>query len=134
MSLVCTKTLTHIGPIRQHSAKFSATWNSLFAVVSPLLIDEASDGALKQALDRFVGEQNAEALKKTYPSLKDYTLKRFSVSDEDFNTIKVQFLALRLISRSSKKKTRSVSDRNAYWMLTPYGEAVMMGLRAIKRP
>lgn len=117
---------------RQVTAKFSAPWNSLFAVVSPLLIDEASDGALKRALDRFVEEQRAEA-QKNDASFKEYTLKRFSLSEEDFNTIKVQFLALKLISRSSKKKTRSVSDRNAYWMLTPYGETVMIGLRAIKR-
>jgi hypothetical protein len=118
---------------KKQSDIFSASWDDLFAVMSPLLIDEASDSILKNALDRFVEEQNGDKLKSTYPDLHNYTLKRFSLNDEDFKTIKVQFLALRLISKSSKKKTRSVSDRNAYWTLTPYGEAVMIGLRAIKK-
>jgi hypothetical protein len=112
---------------------FATSWNTLFAVLSPLLIDEASDKALKDALDRFLAEQNMSVLLEKHPALKDLTLKGFALSTEDFNTIKVQFLALRLISRSTKRKTRSVSDRNAYWMLTPYGEAVMISLRAIKK-
>lgn len=112
---------------------FIASWNTLFAVVSPLLIDEASDRALKEALDRFVAERNTSVLIEKYPELKDLTIKGFALSTEDFNTIKVQFLALRLMSRSAKKKSRSVSDRNAYWMLTPYGEAVMISLRAIRK-
>jgi len=111
---------------------FVATWNSLFAIVSPLLIDEASDRALKQELDSFVRNQNIADL-QDLKNLKGTTLKNFTLSDEDFNTVKVQLLALHLISKSTKKKTRSVSDRNAYWMLTPYGEAVMISLRAIKR-
>lgn len=111
---------------------FHATWNDLFAVASPLLIDEASDRAIKQSLDNFVAQRNISVLQQD-DNLKNFTLKEFSLSDEDFNTVKVQLLALKLIARSTKKKTRSVSDRNAYWMLTPYGESVMISLRAIKK-
>jgi len=120
-------------PDKKQSDKFTVSWNSLFAVASPLLIDEASDRALKEALDRFVAEENTKVLLNKYTTLKGLTLKGFSLSPEDFNTIKVQFLALKLMSRSTKRKTRSVSDRNAYWMLTPYGEAIMISLRAIRK-
>jgi len=119
-------------PEATYSGTFSATWNDLFAAVSPLLIDEASDRAVRSALDEFLHRQNAGALEKR-KALKGYELKSFSLNDEDFNTIKVQFLALRLVAKSTKKKARSVSDRNAYWMLTPYGESVMMSLRAIRK-
>lgn len=111
---------------------FTVTWNALFSTLSPLLIDEASDRALKQELDSFAKNQNIEHLQEQ-KVLKGSTLKNFSLNDADFNTIKVQLLALKLISKSTKKKTRSVSDRNAYWMLTSYGEVVMMSLRAIKK-
>jgi hypothetical protein len=111
---------------------FHATWNELFAAVSPLLIDEASDGIMKQGLDGFVAERNTPILQEN-DSLKNFTLKGFSLLQEDFDTVKVQLLALKLISKSTKKKTRSVSDRNAYWMLTPYGESIMISLRAIKK-
>jgi hypothetical protein len=36
-----------------YSGTFSTTWNELFAAVSPLLIDEASDRVVKTALDEF---------------------------------------------------------------------------------
>jgi len=85
--------------------KFSATWNDIFAVVSPLLIDEASDRILKQALDSFAEERNLEILQED-PKLKGLSLRRFVLLDEDFNTIKVHLLALKLISKSIKKKTR----------------------------
>ena len=48
--------------------------------------------------------------------------------------LKVQFLALRLMAKSNKRRSRSVSDKASYWMLTPYGEDVMMSLRAIRKP
>jgi Domain of unknown function (DUF4062) len=119
-------------PEATYSSTFTPSWNELFAAVSPLLIDEASDRVVKEAFDQFVHEQSMDQLLKD-KDLKNYELKGFSLDKDDFNTIKVQFLALRLIAKSSKKKARSVSDRNAYWMLTPYGESVMTSLRAIKR-
>lgn len=119
-------------PVNTYSRKFTTTWNALFAVVSPLLIDEASDRKVKVTLDNYVGEQNSTHLQQNN-ELKGYRLGDFSLEREDFNTIKVQLLALRLISKSAKKKARSVSDRDAYWTLTPYGEAVMMALRAIRK-
>lgn len=84
-------------------------------------------------MDSFITERNTATLQEN-DSLKGLVVKQFSLTDEDFNTVKVQLIALKLISRSTKKKTRSVSDRNAYWMLTPYGESVMISLRAIKKP
>ena len=114
------------------SSSFQPTWNDVFGAVAPLLIDEGSDRVLKNALDRFTGENNAAQIQEATRG-GEFEVRSVSLSDEDFNTIKVQFLALRLIARSTKKQARSVADRNAYWMLTPYGESVMMSLRAIRR-
>lgn len=55
----------------------------------------------------------------------------FKLDDSDFNTIKVQFMALGLMIKS--RKNRSVKDKSTYWTLTPYGESVMTRLRAIRR-
>lgn len=118
---------------KTYSATFSATWDDLFAVVSPLLIDEGSDGAIKQALDTFVHERVRDTLADD-PELTGFTIKGVTLTPDDFNTVKVQFLALKLIAKSTKRKSRSVSDKAAYWSLTPYGESIMIGLRALKRP
>lgn len=109
---------------------FQATWNSLFGVVAPLMINEASEPTLETALDRFVKEQNLDRLTKN-KDLKDCNLEDFSLNEEDFQTIKVQLRALGLITKSDK--SRSVKDVSTYWTLTPYGDEIMTRLRAIKR-
>jgi len=119
-----------------YADRFKTTWNDLFARLSPHLIDEASDTNLKRALDELVAEKTraATAAIRKKEKTAGRELVGFALDDNDFNTIKVQFLALRLIGKSNKRKTRSVSDRSAYWSLTPYGETAMVTLRAISKP
>lgn len=111
---------------------FETTWNRIFALMSPLLIDEAPDIILKNALASIIEEEVAKDLKQQ-DEYKDYTMRRISIDDDDFNMVKVQFLALKLITKSTKKKNRSVNDKSSYWTLTPYGENAMMILRAIRK-
>ncbi len=119
-------------PFKKIRGTFTSSWNSLFSNVSLLLFDEASDEDLRVALERFVTEQFTLVLIEKHPEWKDLT-HRIVLSTEDFNTIKIQFLGLRLISKSTKRKTRSKSDQDSYWMLTPHGEHVMYSLIAIKK-
>jgi len=112
------------------TGSFQATWNEMFAVLAPLMINEASDGTLKAGLDRFSEDRNRNNLDED-KDLTDCTLESFSMNREDFQTIKVQLRALGLIAKS--EKTRSVKDLATYWTLTPYGDEVMTRLRAIKR-
>ncbi len=109
---------------------FQTTWNSLFGILAPLMINEASEPTLESAIDQFVDDQNRVNLAKD-KNLKGYTLNQFSLNPEDFQTIKVQLRALGLITKS--EKTRSVRDVETYWTLTPYGDDMMTRLRAIKR-
>lgn len=102
---------------------FQATWNEIFAVLAPLMINEASEINLRRGLDRLNLAKRKD--------LKDCTLRDFSLNHEDFQTIKVQLRALGLIAKS--EKTRSVKDVATYWTITPYGDEVMTRLRAIKR-
>lgn len=113
--------------------ELETTWNKLFFVLSPFLIDEASDPMLIKVLNNFIAEEATEDLKNN-EELNEYELQRFTIDDESFNTIKVQFLALNMIAKSAKRKNRSVSDKAAYWTLTPSGENLMMVLRAIRKP
>ncbi|MEW8026833.1 MAG: DUF4062 domain-containing protein [Candidatus Thiodiazotropha sp.] len=113
-----------------YSATFDITWFQIFARISPLMIDEATDIDLRSELNRLVREVNIESLRND-EELEGYRLADFSISSEDFNTIKVQLLALKLISKSVK--SRSVKDKANYWALTPYGETVMTQLRAIRK-
>lgn len=106
----------------------TTTWNDLFAAISPLMIDEMSDSVFRGQISDFIRDEAIEGLRKT-TDLKNLILMGFTVSDTDFQTIKVQLRALGLITKSTK--VRSVRDTDTYWTLTPYGDTVMTRLRAI---
>ena len=52
------------------------------------------------------------------------------MSDEDFQTILLQFNALGLIQHSTRN--RSVKDTANYWALTPFGHTQLIQLRALQ--
>jgi hypothetical protein len=112
------------------SGTFNPTWNELFAAIAPLMIQEATEPAIKNALDSLAGSMNIERL-QAEKKFARHLLSNFRISRDDFQTIKVQFRALGLIARS--EKTRSVKDSGTYWTLTPYGDEVMTQLRAIRK-
>lgn len=111
------------------SGSFSPTWDKIFSVVAPLMINEAAEGAIKSTLNKMVEEDNLNALRNN-KKLERHTLSVFSLHQEDFQTIKIQLRALGLITKS--EKSRSVKDSGTYWTLTPYGDEVMTRLRAIR--
>lgn len=95
------------------------TWNQIIAALAPHMINECSEQRLTVALHDYV-----RLLVNDAPSI-------LTLSDESFQTIKVQLIALGLIKQSNKK--HSTTDVNTYWTLTPYGNKVMMRLKAIKK-
>ena len=111
---------------------YETTWNKIFYILSPLLIDEASDRTLENTLKGFIEEEIKSDI-KTDETLEGYNLRDTTIVGDDFNMIKVQFLALKLITKSTKRKTRSVNDKSSYWTLTPTGENAMMVLRAVRK-
>jgi Domain of unknown function (DUF4062) len=115
-------------PAGQYSAYVVVTWNRIFSLISPLMMDEAKESQLKTNIDDYIRSQVLTTLREQHP---DEKIKTINVIAEDFQTIKVQLRALGLITRS--EKPRSVKDPATYWTLTPYGEATMTNLRAIKK-
>ena len=113
-----------------YSASYTASWSQIFSRISPLMIDEATDRDLGNELNRMTEEVNIESLRKN-PDLKKYSLQYFNIKPNVFNTIKVQLLALKLITKG--RRNRSLKDTDNYWTLTPYGETLMTELRAIRR-
>jgi hypothetical protein len=99
------------------------TWNDIFYVVGPMLLEEANERQIHSRLSNEIWVHK----KEKYPTRPD----NFKVEDDSFDTIKVQLLALGLIKRSERKHT--ATNMNTYWSLTPFGETTMMKLRAITK-
>ena len=83
------------------------------------MIDDSDERTLKRELESAIA------------SFAGIRQRNIAINNEDFQTLKVQFIALGLIRKSEKK--RSVRDSGTYWELTPFGETKMMQLRALKR-
>jgi hypothetical protein len=107
---------------QQHDT-IELSWNELFYVLGPMLLEEASERQMQSRLSNEIWVH-----KKDKYGGKPHN---FKVEDDSFDTIKVQLLALGLIKRSERK--HSATDVNTYWSLTPFGETSMMKLRAITK-
>ena len=112
------------------NASINITWNEIFTMVSPCMINECTDIRFENSLNELVSSYSDLICKQSH--FKDLVnFRNFKIDSESFNLVKVQFRALGLICLSDKKRT--ASDRNTYWKLTPHGDYVMTKLLAIKR-
>ena len=109
---------------RHMSVQEEYSWNELFAVVAPSLIDECNNTDFHAKLSNYIARTY-----KNVPQIKEPS--NFALSSESFGLIKVQFRALGLITTGTKK--RSTTDKHTYWKLTPYGDNIMNQLLAIKK-
>lgn len=115
---------------KYYSVKYKCSWDDIFSEISPLMIDEVSESAMRNKVNEFLEKKKYEDLAKQFK--KDERVPReFSIDDNDFHTLKIQYRALGLITENIKK--RGVHDNNKYWTLTPYGDNIMTKLRAIKK-
>ncbi|MFE4574010.1 hypothetical protein [Paenibacillus chitinolyticus] len=94
------------------------------------MIDEAREESIHAQLDGVIVEKQREIILKEIEN-RNLEVEKYYIEDTDFQTIKVQFRALGLITKSTKQ--RSLRDSGTYWTLTPYGDEVLTQLRAIKK-
>jgi hypothetical protein len=109
------------GPKQQ--VTIAVSWNEIFGTLAPMLIDEASERAMHVRLGNYIAERNP------WLSIDPNTFE--GVSETSFEKIKVQLRALGLINKSAR--SHSIKDEETYWTLTPYGDAAMTKIHAIRR-
>lgn len=114
---------------KYHKSQVLCSWNEIFSEISPLMIDEVSENTLRSKVNELIQKRRYDDLSKKF-AREDRKPTEFKIDDNDFQTIKIQFRALGLITESIKK--RGVHDKNKYWTLTPFGDNMMTKLRAIK--
>jgi hypothetical protein len=110
--------------------EISLSWNELFAEISPIMIDESPESPIRAKINGIIFSREYDELAKEFKKAKRVP-NDFKINDNDFQTIKIQFRALNLITESIKK--RGVHDKATYWKLTPFGDNMMTRLRAIRK-
>lgn len=116
------------------------TWDRVFGYLGLRMMQEGSHEALKEDLELLIRSDyecdevfrdylhevaNEDGVKKW-----SYRFQGVTVTDEDFQTVILQLVALGLVEQS--QRNRSVKDTSNYWSLTPYGHTKLVQIRALK--
>ncbi|MFZ5810748.1 MAG: DUF4062 domain-containing protein [Thermodesulfobacteriota bacterium] len=114
----------------EYKASFTITWNDIFAGIAPTLINEASEDEVIDSFYRYLSSRAREIFRDN-KNIKGMELYDFTFNSEQLETCIIQLRALGLIRESQRQ--RSVKDTNTYWAITPYGDHLMVQLRALRR-
>lgn len=99
----------------------SISWNEIFSLLSPYLLDHPSDSGIKDTLSQAIYKSTDEPVEKGSAKL----------DDQVFQTIKIQLKALGLIDLRYTKTTNG--GMALFWYITEKGEELMIKLRTIKK-
>lgn len=101
------------------------TWDTLFSYCGAALYGECTSEELKQKTQLAYWH----SVPKEYVKFNKFT--DIIIPMVCLDQIRIQFQALGLMDAGTKK--RAVSDTNAYWKLTPFGEKYLIQIKALKK-
>lgn len=106
--------------VDRHYESELLTWDEIFSVVGPDLVEEDEYWSLNNLLNRLLETRATPKLRRQWPKAK---FQQFQVESNCANTILLQLRALKLIALNKK----------GHWALTPYGENHMAKLLAVPK-
>jgi hypothetical protein len=107
------------------------TWNKLFLLFAPILINPTPETKMKSAITMFIRENMKAYLEAKYPG---YNVTHSSIKESLFQTVKIQFLALGLIDAKLKTTVSVGSEKDIpVCELTNLGKRKLIKLNAIIR-
>jgi hypothetical protein len=99
--------------------KIEKTWEEIFAIISPYLLEYPTDNKVKN-----IFEEN-------FIKLTHLKYSYSNIDDQDFQTIKVQLSAYKLVNIKYSKTT--AGSMGLFWSLTDKGYQIMVKQRSIKK-
>ena len=98
--------------------KIEITWKEIFGLIAPYAFERINQSDIKFYLTQGLFERSGTQGEQPY------------IGDQLFQTIKIQFMAHKLILVRYLKTQAGTWDW--FWLLTPKGETLMMELRAVR--
>jgi hypothetical protein len=103
--------------------QLEVTWDDIFSYLGPIMYEDCNEQKMRDHLSRIL-----KSVEVTDPQVE---VHGFQLSNDSFQTIKIQLLALGLIVISEKHYITGIG--NANWILTPFGQNYLLKLKAIKK-
>lgn len=116
---------------KTESFNIEVTWDQIFKIISPCMIDEANEETLQTYLTDYLREKNKDNEGTSISNSTHKFVIGSYIESNSFHKIIVQFKALGYIQKSVKK--RSIKDTGTYWQLSVLGDNIMTKLIAIKK-
>lgn len=98
-----------------YSWNVDITWKEIFSLISPFILNLPNESYIKSIMGHEISNRSSG-----------------SINDQDFQTIKIQLLSLKLIDVQYLKTVQG--GMGWFWSLTPKGNKLMVELRTIKNP
>ena len=95
------------------------SWREIFSLIAPYLLEILSDATVKQVLADSVYRQTRQTGGGS-----------ISIDDQEYQTVKIQLLALGLVTVELLSKTKG--EMAPFWYLTPKGKDLLFQLRTVK--
>ena len=94
------------------------TWGELFSLIAPFLMTNPHETTAK------------ELVTGALFAVSGHTGSMVTIDEQDFQTLKIQFMALRLITVNYA--AASGGGWGLFWNLTPLGNKLMVEMRAVR--
>lgn len=104
-----------------------ATWNDVFAVIGPQVMNEAPEAVMRESVEEMIAARALENVQTMLP--KAHAVRNIVLATHSFNQIKIHMRALGLIRKSSRKDVQG----HTWWQLTAHGDQTMTSLLAVTR-
>lgn len=108
----------HMDVTKRYNLEIS--WGELFESFAPRLMGNPNEKLAKKYFEEVLGEK-----------VEEISGGIISVNKEDFDTVKIQFIALKVVDVAYLKTTDG--GMGLFWRLTPRGKTLMINRRAIRR-
>lgn len=104
-------------------SSMSVTWGEIVATIAPDIMGQPNDALMHTNFSN----RMRELFRSKHPKLDG----SWRIKDQDFQTVKIQMMALNLVSVRMEQTTEG--GMALFWSLTPRGEAVLLQLRTLKK-
>lgn len=112
------------------SGEINVTWNEIFGILGPLLMNPTRETKMRSTLGRLCSDKLLSEISSTHP---EYSISLSTVSETVFQTVKVQLLALGLIENNYHVIESETGNKRevAFCELTPFGKRYLIKTTAL---
>jgi hypothetical protein len=119
--------------IAKGDGRVTVTWNDLFRAIAPRIAPYASDASIQNGINGLLTDRFPEPT-----DMKEGEwISGVTLTKESFNTVKIQFLALGLITVGKEEIEKEYGKKGTtgiLWRLTEAGTVKMTHTLAVKKP